>query len=69
MLVYADPDALKQVAVNLISNAIKFTSEGGKVSVTLSKNHDTMVLAVDDNGSGIPEKDLERIFEKFYRAR
>ncbi|UZJ42760.1 sensor histidine kinase [Prosthecochloris sp. SCSIO W1101] len=60
---------MKQVAVNLISNAIKFTSEGGKVSVTLSKNHDTMVLAVDDNGSGIPEKDLERIFEKFYRAR
>lgn len=68
LLVYADPDALKQVAVNLISNAIKFTSEGGKVSVTLSKNHDTMVLAVDDNGSGIPEKDLDRIFEKFYRV-
>lgn len=68
MQVYADPDALKQVAVNLIGNAIKFTDERGRVGVSLSKKQENMLLEVEDNGPGIPENDLEKIFEKFYRV-
>ncbi len=58
----------KQVWMNLISNAIKFTPEGGEVKVGLTKIGDEVEVTVSDTGVGVPEKDTERIFEKYYRA-
>ncbi|WP_449257882.1 PAS domain S-box protein [Chlorobium limicola] len=65
---YADPDALKQVAINIIGNALKFTPSGGRVDVLLSYDDNSMFFSVKDNGPGIPEEDLEKVFEKFYRV-
>lgn len=66
--VYADPDALKQAAINIIGNALKFTPSGGSVRVTMIYDEHDMRFMVEDTGTGIPEEDLEKIFEKFYRV-
>ncbi|MBN1279780.1 MAG: PAS domain S-box protein [Chlorobiaceae bacterium] len=66
--VFADPDSLKQVAINIIGNALKFTPVGGRVDVLLSYDTDSMFLSVKDNGPGIPEEYIEKVFEKFYRV-
>ncbi len=65
--VVADEGRLKQVLFNLISNAIKFTPNGGRVTVSAARERDTMVLAVADTGIGIPEKAHKRVFESFVR--
>jgi heavy metal sensor kinase len=59
---------LKQVVVNLVDNAIKYTPEGGEVQVTVTKNDDQAILEVTDTGVGIPAESLPQIFERFYRA-
>lgn len=61
-------DALKILVGNLIDNAIRYTPEGGKIDVALSIASNSIALMVKDTGSGIPIKDRERIFERFYRA-
>ena len=66
--VYADKDAIEQVLINIISNSIKYTPDGGIIKVYLGYVGDRAVVKVIDNGIGIPEKDLERIFERFYRV-
>jgi DNA-binding response OmpR family regulator/nitrogen-specific signal transduction histidine kinase len=69
-----DPEKMKKIVTNLLSNAFKFTPENGKIDVTLSLiqqlNDDKKLLkiAVSDTGIGIPEKDQKRIFERFYRV-
>jgi len=68
VLVCGDPDRLKQVLVNLIGNAIKYTPTGGKVEVGLGKMGDRARLTVSDNGPGIPVEDMPHIFERFYRG-
>jgi two-component system, OmpR family, sensor kinase len=68
VLVCGDRDRLKQVMVNLISNAIKYTSPGGEVIVTLNKQNKQGRFIVTDNGPGIPEEDLPHIFDRFYRG-
>jgi signal transduction histidine kinase len=68
VLVCGDRDRLKQVLVNLISNAIKYTPSGGEVVVTLNKQSNQGRFIVTDNGPGIPEEDIPHIFERFYRA-
>lgn len=65
---YADDHGSSQVLVNILSNAIKYTPEGGHITVR-AKNYGTRVhIEVVDNGVGIPPEDLDRIFERFYRV-
>ncbi|MBL4602165.1 MAG: CHASE domain-containing protein [Emcibacteraceae bacterium] len=66
--VIADHRALKQIFVNLISNSIKFTPEGGKITIHVSCENDFMQFQVIDNGQGIKEKDMEKIIEPFTRV-
>ena len=66
--VYADRDAIEQVIVNIISNSIKYTPDGGIIKVYVGSINSNAYLKVIDNGIGIPEKDLQRIFERFYRV-
>lgn len=61
-------DRLEQVLVNILSNAIKYTPEGGAVEVFSSRVYNNLIISVIDNGIGIPEENLPRIFERFYRV-
>jgi two-component system phosphate regulon sensor histidine kinase PhoR len=63
-----DPKRLEQVLVNLIHNAIKFTPPGGQVEVNACEEIGSIIYSVKDTGKGIPPKDLERIFERFYKT-
>jgi len=66
--VRADAVRLEQVLVNLIHNAVKFTLPGGEVVLSAQTEGDFICFSVRDTGAGIPEDDLERIFERFYKA-
>jgi two-component system, OmpR family, phosphate regulon sensor histidine kinase PhoR len=64
----SDRDGFQTIASNLLSNAVRYTPSGGKVTVTTSVDGDWFVLVVQDTGVGIHKEDLERIWERFYRA-
>ncbi|NMB09624.1 MAG: HAMP domain-containing histidine kinase, partial [Tissierellia bacterium] len=68
MEVYMDKDKLTQVLYNLLSNALKATPEEGYVTVSLKRTSDKILISVNDTGIGISEKDLEQIFNRFYRV-
>lgn len=65
---YGDRDKLEQLLYNIISNSIKYTPNGGKIEVIAGQNFNKVSIKVRDNGIGIPEKDLGRLFERFYRV-
>lgn len=62
------PELVRDILCNLCDNAIKYNRPNGSVSVTVTKEHNTAVLTVSDTGIGIPDEDLDRIFERFYRV-
>jgi heavy metal sensor kinase len=66
--VEGDRARMKQVVVNLLDNAIKYTPQGGKVALTVSSQDSKALLEVVDNGVGIPSEALPRVFERFYRV-
>lgn len=65
----ADQDAIHQIAINFIGNALKFTSQGGNIKVNLYSENNMVALSIEDDGLGIPIKDQKNIFKKFYRVR
>jgi signal transduction histidine kinase len=65
---WADPTRLTQMFDNLISNAVKFTPEGGTVTVDVAQNGGSLRVEVADTGVGIPEDEVGRLFERFFRA-
>jgi two-component system, OmpR family, phosphate regulon sensor histidine kinase PhoR len=66
--VWADEEAFGQILDNLIDNAVKYTPEGGEIRIGWRSDREQVYLEVSDNGIGIPEHDLPRIFERFYRV-
>ena len=64
----ANEDDLYQVTFNLVENAIKYNAPGGKVDVSVYHQEDMVVLAVADTGVGVPEEDMDKIFDRFYRV-
>lgn len=66
--IYADRDRVEQVLTNIVSNAIKYTPQGGVISVFTGCIYSEIYIKVIDNGVGIPKADLSRIFERFYRV-
>ncbi|MBP3452868.1 MAG: HAMP domain-containing histidine kinase [Clostridia bacterium] len=67
-LVRADSDRIEQVVVNLLDNAIKFTPQGGKITLTTGVDKDICTVVVQDNGVGIPPEDRGRVFDRFFTA-
>lgn len=66
-MVAADRDRMIQVFTNILSNAVKFSPNGGDVNVTLWNQQDSIILSITDQGIGIPKEDISHLFEKFYR--
>ena len=67
--VHGDRDMLHQAILNVVSNAVKYTSEGGRIRIATYLEDSTVVVAVEDTGCGIPAEEIDRIFEKFHRTR
>ncbi|WP_173915867.1 two-component system histidine kinase PnpS [Halobacillus sp. Marseille-Q1614] len=67
-IVEGDSSRLKQVFINLLSNAVNYTGEGGEVKLAFEEHEDEVFVRVTDNGVGIPEEEISRIFERFYRV-
>ncbi|MDD5468119.1 MAG: ATP-binding protein, partial [Anaerolineales bacterium] len=66
--ILADPPRLEQVVINLFHNAIKYTSSGGRISISVRPEGRDVLFVFQDTGMGIPPEDLPRIFERFYKA-
>jgi signal transduction histidine kinase len=68
LFLYADRNALHDIFINLLSNAFKFTADGGRISITATQKDQAILLGVKDTGMGIPEDKLQMIFDEFYQV-
>ena len=66
--VFADPQLLRQIVLNLSSNAMKYSRPGGRIAVRLTRDREFVRWQIQDNGIGIPKESQRHLFEKFYRA-
>ena len=67
-MIEANRDMIQEIIYNLCDNAIRYNKQGGHVDVSVFRKEGMIVLEVKDDGIGIPKKDQERIFERFYRV-
>jgi two-component system, OmpR family, sensor kinase len=68
LIVYGDSSLLSQLFSNLLSNAVKYSPDGGLIRVTASQDGEWIAVVIEDRGIGIPQSDLERVFERYYRG-
>jgi signal transduction histidine kinase len=68
-LIKADKNRLKQVFINILDNAVKFSEAGGIITIELFSNEKEIVIAIEDTGCGIPEEDLKKVLQKFYKVQ
>jgi len=69
LFINADSDAISEVLINLLSNALKYSGENPRIEVSLKRDNDHTLVSIKDNGKGIEEKELDNIFENFYRIQ
>jgi two-component system phosphate regulon sensor histidine kinase PhoR len=67
-LIKGDPDRLSQIFVNVLDNAVKFTPEGGSITVSAEEKAGHLVVSIADTGAGIPREEIQRLGERFYRV-
>ena len=65
---WGDKERLEQVIINIVSNAVKYTPDGGNIEILARRDNDLIRFSVKDNGIGIPKQDIPRLFERFYRV-
>lgn len=68
VIIEGDSDRLNQILLNLIANSINYTSEGGKIDISMEVTEDNVHIYISDTGIGIPEESVPRVFERFYRV-
>ena len=68
IIVHGDSAMIDQVIYNLVDNAVKFTNEGGKISISAATDKKHAYFSVTNSGKGIPEKDISKVFERFYKV-
>jgi signal transduction histidine kinase len=68
LLIYADKNAFHDIIINLLSNAFKFTADGGQVSILAGQKDQSILIEIRDTGMGIPEDKLQAIFDEFYQV-
>jgi signal transduction histidine kinase len=64
-----DPLRIREVLVNLLSNALRYTTAGGRVTISAQRAAAAVTVAVGDTGAGIPAEDLPKVFDRFYKGR
>ncbi|UZQ84647.1 ATP-binding protein [Thermoclostridium stercorarium] len=66
--IFSDEELLSHLWINLIDNAVKYTDDNGRISITLYETGDNIVFRISDNGKGMDEYTIKHIFDKFYQA-
>ena len=69
LMAMIDRDKFEKIIINLLSNAIKYSDGSGEINITIKREHSDLIITITDQGIGIPEEDLHRIFDRFYRVK